>query len=384
MDGFPPRLVAAAALAVALAGPRPTGAQEPEGSAEIDEAEKAEKAKGKGGHNLSFAAVPGPIYNPSLGFGLMLIPMLMYDIDPEDKVSPGSTSALFGMASTNGSWAAATTQKLYLAKDTWRIKANAGYVSINQRFYGIGGTGTGDHVNMTMEAFFAQAEGLYQIFPRGYAGLQLAYRQARFEGQDAHATSVIQAAGLNTTWDKNFVPGLRFDYDSRDSQTGPRKGLLTEITVKGASEALGSTNSYLRISAIYSQFLSLDSGGHHVLAWNVNADAGFGDVPFDEYPDVGGYKALRGYIRGQHTDKNMLTSQVEWRWGHWHKIGSVVFAGLGKVFPAWDEFGSATWLPSAGFGLRYLVFPARRMNARLDFAWGKEGGSVYFSIGEAF
>jgi hypothetical protein len=76
---------------------------------------------------------------------------------------------------------------------------------------------------------------------------------------------------------------------------------------------------------------------------------------------------------------------VEWRWGpYWHRIGSVVFAGVGKVFPAWDKFGSQAWLPSGGFGLRVAAIPERRMNARLDLAWGKEGGTIYFSVGEAF
>ena len=381
MDRLPVHLIGAATLAVALAGSCRASAQE---LADTVTDGEGEKAKDKGGHNLSLAVVPGPIYNPSLGWGLMLIPLAMYDVDPEDKVSPGSTSALFGMVTSNGSWAAGLAQKLYLSQDHWRLKGNGGFVSVNQRFYGIGGSGTGSYVNMTMEAVFLLAEGLYQIFPRGYVGLQLAYRQSRFLGSDAFADSVIEAAGLNRSWDRNLLPALRFDYDSRDSQTAPWHGLLTEFTLKGASEALGSTNSYVRLSTIYSQFLSLAPEGRHVLAWNVNLDGGFGNVPFNEYPDVGGHKALRGYIRGQFTDKNMLTTQVEWRWGYWKRIGTVVFAGVGKVFPEWNEFGPATWLPSGGFGLRYLVFPARRMNARFDFAWGKEGGTVYFSVGEAF
>jgi len=309
----------------------------------------------------------------------------MYDVDPEDKVSPGSTTSLVGMLTSNRSWIAGLGQKLYLSQDHWRLKANLGFVSVNQRFYGYGGNETGAYVNMTMEAVFALAEGLYQIFPHGYAGLQLSYRQSRFLGKDAQADAVIEAAGINRTWDRNLLPGLRFDYDSRNLQTAPWSGLLTAFTLTGASEALGSTNSYASLSVIYSQFLALDAKKRNVLAWNVNVQGGFGDVPFDEYPDIGGNKALRGYIRGQFTDKNMLTTQVEWRWGpYWHRIGSVVFAGVGKVFPAWNKFGSQAWLPSGGFGLRVAAIPERRMNARLDFAWGKEGGTIYFSVGEAF
>jgi hypothetical protein len=346
-------------------------------------ADAPEKPEG-GGHNFAFTVIPGPTYNPSLGWGLMLIPLAMYDVDPEDKVSPGSTTGLFGMATENGSWAAGIAQKLYLSEDHWRLKANAGVVSLNQRFYGYGGNPGNVYVNMTMEAVFALAEGLYQVLPGGYAGLQLAYRQSRFLGKGDDANAVLDAAGINRSWIYNFLPALRFDYDTRDSQTAPWSGLITELTLKGASEALGSTDTYARISIIYSQFAALDVAKHHVLAWNVNVQGGFGDVPFDEYPDVGGHKALRGYLRGQFTDKNMITAQVEWRWGYWHRLGSVVFAGVGKVFPAWDELHAAELLPSLGFGLRFAAIPERRMNARLDFAWGKEGGTVYFSVGEAF
>ncbi len=334
------------------------------------------------GHDFSFVVVPGPVYNPSLGWGLMVIPMAMYDVDPADQASPGSTTAGFGMVTTNGSWAAGLAQKLYLARDRWRLKGGLGTASINQRFYGIGADTSGAFVEMTMDARFALLEGLYQVMPAGYAGLQLTYRQSRFRGKDAAADEVLAASGVSREWDRNLVPGLRFDYDTRDVQTAARSGLMGKLTLRGASESLGSTNSYARLDGSYSQYHAF--GERNVLAWNVGVDAGFGDVPFDEYPDLGANKALRGYIVGQFTDKNMLVGQAEWRWGYWRRIGFVGFAGVGKVFPAWDELGRAEWLPSAGAGLRYLLIADRRMTARFDVAWGREGANFYFSVGEAF
>ena len=376
-----PATCLAALLLAAAAVPRSVLAQS--ASPPPGPAEEVDK-NGKSGHDLSFAVVPGPIYNPSLGWGLLVIPMAMYNVDPADTVSPGSTTIGFGMTTTNGSWAAGAGQKLYLAQDTWRLKGGAGYANVNQRFYGLGGEATGKFVNMTMQAVLATAEALRRVMPDGFAGLQLAYRQSRFLGKDAVADAALDAAGINRAWVRNLVPGLRFDYDSRDYQNAPRSGLLGEFTIKGASEALGSTNTYARVSTLYSQFLTLDAESRHVLAWSADVEGGFGDVPFDEFPDIGGNKALRGYIRGQFTDKNMLSTQVEWRWGYWKRLGTAAFAGVGKVFPAWTEFGSAAWLPSAGLGLRYQVIPARRMNARFDLAWGKEGPMFYFSVGEAF
>ena len=389
VSAAPARVTAATSrallVAMALITASPARAQQRAGAAVGASAEEKAAARANGDHNLAFTAVPGPVYNPSLGWGLMLIALAMYDVDPADAISPGSTSALFGMATTNGSWAGGLAQKLYLSEDSWRLTGGGGYASVNQRFYGIGGDATGSWVDMNMEAVFAMAEGLRRVLPGTYAGLTLSYRQSRFKGKDANAQAVLEAAGINTEWDRNLLPGLRLDFDTRDVQTSPRRGLLAQLTVRGASESLGSTNSYVRASASYAQYQALDDGGRHVLAWNVVAEGGFGDVPFDEYPDIGGNKALRGYIRGQFTDKNMLSTQAEWRWSNvWRALGIVFFGGIGKVFPAWNQLGSEAWLPSAGFGLRYMLIQDRRMNARLDFAWGKEGGTFYFSVGEAF
>jgi hypothetical protein len=41
-------------------------------------------------------------------------------------------------------------------------------------------------------------------------------------------------------------------------------------------------------------------------------------------------------------------------------------------------------LPSGGAGLRYLVFPASRLNAGVDVGFGKNGAAGYLRLGEAF
>jgi hypothetical protein len=45
----------------------------------------------------SFAAVPGPFYNPNQGLGLMVIGMGMFQPSQNDTVSPPSIVALVGM-----------------------------------------------------------------------------------------------------------------------------------------------------------------------------------------------------------------------------------------------------------------------------------------------
>ncbi|HET9597577.1 MAG TPA: BamA/TamA family outer membrane protein [Anaeromyxobacteraceae bacterium] len=368
------------ALVVAVLATSSARADEREGPVAVEEEGKAQARD----HRFGFAVVPGPTYSPALGWGIMVIPMAMYDLVPSDRLSPASTTAGFGFYTENESWGAGLFQKLYLDEDHWRLKGGGGFAHVNQRFYGVGADASGSFVGMTMEAVFALAEGLYQVFPSGYAGLIIWFRQSRFEGVDANADAVLDAAGLNRQWVHAITPGLRFDYDTRDVQTTPRRGLYVFNTLRGASTALGSSQSYARFSTYYAQFIAVDSEARHVLAWNTAVEAGFGDVPFEEYPDIAGNKALRGYIKGEYTDKNMLSAQVEWRWNVWWRLGLTAFGGLGTVFPSWGRLDEGTWLPSGGAGLRFTILPERGMNARLDFAWGKDGGNFYFSVGEAF
>lgn len=43
------------------------------------------------------------------------------------------------------------------------------------------------------------------------------------------------------------------------------------------------------------------------------------------------------------------------------------------------------WLPSLGTGLRFMVSRAKKINLRLDYAWGVDGNQgLYFGIMEAF
>jgi hypothetical protein len=41
-------------------------------------------------------------------------------------------------------------------------------------------------------------------------------------------------------------------------------------------------------------------------------------------------------------------------------------------------------LPAGGLGLRYQLTKRYPMHMRLDYAWGRDGGLLYFSVGEAF
>src|SRR5277367_2001503 len=65
------------------------------------------------GSNIVIA--PIPIANPSIGSGLALAGMLLYQMDEK---SPASFTGLGGAYTSSDSWAAAVAEKLYFLSDT--------------------------------------------------------------------------------------------------------------------------------------------------------------------------------------------------------------------------------------------------------------------------
>jgi hypothetical protein len=54
------------------------------------------------------------------------------------------------------------------------------------------------------------------------------------------------------------------------------------------------------------------------------------------------------------------------------------------VAPNFGDIFDATVLPAGGLGLRYQLTNAYPMHVRLDYAWGRDGGILYFAVAEAF
>ena len=69
---------------------------------------------------------------------------------------------------------------------------------------------------------------------------------------------------------------------------------------------------------------------------------------------------------------------------HFQSDGEVCIFAAGEVFSSLDKFEIKNLLPTAGAGLRFLLFPEKDIYTRLDFAFTEEGSGVYFFIGEAF
>jgi len=100
---------------------------------------------------------------------------------------------------------------------------------------------------------------------------------------------------------------------------------------------------------------------------------------------LGGSYEMRGYYKGRYRDKNMITFQGEYRVPVYWRFGAVGFAGVGDVADDVTAFRLDQFKYSLGFGFRFMFDPRERINARIDFGFGKgDNAGIYAMVLEAF
>lgn len=117
------------AFLLCLSAPLPAQVEVVHAQAEQAETHRDGKRKGQ------FVPAPIPIVNPTLGNGLGVVLMYMYNLDEESRVSYTGAGGLY---TDTESWGVGVAQEANFAKDNWRVKGGALYFDLNLIFYGIG------------------------------------------------------------------------------------------------------------------------------------------------------------------------------------------------------------------------------------------------------
>ncbi len=340
----------------------------------------AESPGEKNDKNLSIVAMPIPMSNPALGNGLGVAALAIY--------TPGSSpqpwiSGVGGLYTDTKSWAAAVFQKAHLADDKLRITAGAGGGDFKLDFYGIGANAGARNrsIPIDQQSIGGLAEALYRVAPRTYAGVR--YRGAKLK-TSIDLTQLpfpdLELPQLELDSQTSAL-GLAFEFDSRDNEFAPRKGVYATGQALRAAKEIGSDFDYTRLQVAVNGYKSLSPKS--AIAGRVSlCDVGHG-APFYDLCMFGQNNDLRGYTAGQYRDHFMAAAQVEYRRDLFWRLGAVAFVGVGGVSPSIEKFGSAL-LPAAGVGLRLRASKAYGVNASLDFAVGDDSQAFYFYIGEAF
>ena len=143
------------------------------------------------------------------------------------------------------------------------------------------------------------------------------------------------------------APGLKFQWDTRDSQFFPRRGQLLRGADRGcAPQGARRLFRLLRGKIAWNQYLGLTP--RQVLAFREVISVVAGDTPFYALPRLGQGSDIRGFKAGEYQDNILLAAQVEYRLQMLAWLGAVAFFGVGEVQPDVGSLNFKDLLPAGG------------------------------------
>ncbi|HQT31170.1 MAG TPA: autotransporter assembly complex family protein [Thiobacillus sp.] len=171
----------------------------------------------------------------------------------------------------------------------------------------------------------------------------------------------------------------------------PVRGHITHLQVAGASDALLSDASFVRLYGRHTEFFRLGPRGRLILRGELGAILADGrdGIPSDFLFRAGGENSVRGYQYqslgldvpgGVEPVRNLATASVEYNYFFTPTWGAAVFVDAGDAADSFNELVPAF---GVGVGARYKS-PIGPIN--VDLAYGKETGNVLlqFQLGVAF
>ncbi len=190
-----------------------------------------------------------------------------------------------------------------------------------------------------------------------------------------------QALSLNYAWTYRTV-GRAFY---------PRQGYVLALQAGGASEALLSDTSFLRLLGRHTQYFRLGTKGRLVLRGelgSVLADTRDG-IPTDFLFRAGGDNSVRGYAYqslgrtqggGVASVRHLATASVEYNYFFTRDWGAAVFVDAGDAADTLDDL---SLVYGYGVGARYRS-PIGPVNLDLAYGEATEDVRVHFSLGVTF
>lgn len=349
----------------------------------------AEKDEGLDLASRTLVAVPLINNNPAMKWGFGGMVMYMFRVNQEDEISPPSLVSLAGLYSTNKSYIAGLFSQLFFAEDKYRVVGGLGTSRINNDFeYDFGFITPVRLVYSELRSFFG-AQLSREITNNIYVGLQYSGVQTKYrfdqgtEEQNRFAEELFDSLGITDDFKSSI--GLPFSYDTRDYTYYPSNGIILSVRPTLYAEWLGGDDNYSTVTYSLSAYKRI--ARDKVIAGKIAGGHSLGDVPFSGYQTYGTRGTLRGYPAGKYRGKNMIGGQAEFRWQFYKCLGMVAFAGTGTVWgnEADEEEFEKEWLPSVGAGIRIMISEEKRINFRLDYAWGINGNEgFYIGVMEAF
>jgi hypothetical protein len=327
--------------------------------------------------------VPLPNSNPTLGTGLGAAGILFFHPSKTDTVSPSSTLAVGGIYFDTKSWAVVAGGRLILNEDRWRITAAFAGADFRYDLYEKGAEAASSEpavgVRQKMSGGMAQVQ--LKLFGRVYGGVRYILANVNTTAEAAGAELPPGIGGTELALRVGAL-GPVVSLDSRDSQFFPVRGWAVDLRSDFYAGSLGSEARLQKYEANVRAYFPVRASD--TVATQLYVCGVGGDAPFFLQCLYGSAGVLRGYPVGRYYDQTMFGAQVEYRRRIFPRWVAAGFVGVGGVAPGFGSYTSQDILPAAGIGVRWIAEPKEKATVRVDYAWGKDRGALYLSIGEAF
>lgn len=271
---------------------------------------------------------------------------------------------------------------VFTHNENYLLKGELRYRNFPDKFYGIGNNSSA-HDEEKYEYNLVSIKSLFlkKVRPSFFAGIDYHFE---YEYGFKYTAGKKLEQG-NITGYKGGVGsalGLVAVYDSRDNIINAYKGKLWEVSSYFYAKPLGSTFSFVSINGIYQQYWQVKK--KHIITTQTKVRLAYGEVPFLDLSTLGNDDILRGYPKNRFRDNHFAATQVEYRFPLYKRLGMVAFIGGGDVFDTTKDISLTAFKYSVGTGIRFVVNPAERLNIRIDYGHGREGGYFYFVVAESF
>jgi len=341
--------------------------------------------------NVNFTILPGPVSGTSNKVGFMVLPMIVYNLDKKDTLSPPSSSAILFYFDFYGSWVAAVKQSFYWNQNKWRAFISAGIGDMQLKFFGVGrdsviiSNDESNYVWTHQSGFVASVNCFRKIYKGLYGGLEYRYNISTLEGKDSLSNESLVQAGfpVGQISESALIPA--FIWDNRDNIYWSTSGYYGSLSFQFANGIFLSSKDYGVVSGWINGYHSLLRDRKSlILAWHLFVQSGYGDLPFARYANFGQGDEVTGYTRCKYMNDAEATVQAELRYELWKFISCGGYLGTGKVFSSYAVFGQSAWLHFGGVRLYLNIIPSRNIRLRLDAALARGDWGFYVGIGQGF
>jgi len=326
--------------------------------------------------SLSFFGVPLLFYTPDTRWGIGAAGIVTF------PTRPRRSNLTFNVSYTQNKQILVFFPFQWLShQNRYRVYGELGWYRYLYQYFGIGN----EHSNDYLETYTAKfprirVTAAKRVQEKHLIGLRVfldVYNiiSASPNGEIAKAEVTGAEGGISSSAGPVWIS------DTRDNAFYPSTGWLTEFALTGEHWITGSDYKFARCSIDVARYFPF---GKNVMAINGIAIFTAGDVPFFQFPQIGGTRRLRGYPDGKFRDRHLLIAQAEFRFPIVWRFKGVVFGGGGTVFGKAGE--SAKFRPNGGAGLRIEFDRRQKLHLRIDYGIGdgKGNSGIYITLGEAF